>query len=458
MKIFLLLFITPFFAFALNIPELELSESLDEKKRGGEFVQLIWNTDLVISDIEATTYLKKLGHELTTYSANSHKNFAFFFLKDSSINAFSGPYGYIGVHTGMLLSSNAESELAGVLCHEISHVTQNHFVRFSEKLSKQNYLMLAGILAVALIDSSEAAKAVFISTLVGDLQQKINFTREYEWEADRIGTAILKRSGFDPQGMANFFVKLKDSANAQEFLQSHPLSINRISDSLQRSEQTLGNYRKDSFEYITIKAKLYYQKYRRIKTEINKAITYYMQAYQAFDEQDYQDAKHHSDRLLLINNSKSSNILAGRIASKLGNVVLAQQYFNKNHGSEEDEASVYYAAQAYLDNRQVHLGVSTLKSFLQINQGSYESYKLLALLYLEQGDLGRSHIQSAKALILQGKLDQAIEHYERAKTLVNSQDLYDVISTRANELQQTIDLYKRLDSNFLTTFNVINHN
>ena len=441
MKIFLSLLITPFFAFALSIPELQLSESLDEKKRGGEFLQLIWDTDLVVSDIEATTYLQKLGHELTTYSENPRKHFGFLFLKDSSINAFAGPYGYIGIHTGMLLSSDSESELAGVLSHEISHVTQNHLVRFSEKSGKQNYLLLAGVLAAALVDSNKASEAIFTSTLAGALQQNINFTREHEWEADRIGTAMLKRSGFDPKGMANFFAKLKDSTNAQEFLQSHPLSINRISDSLQRSERTLGNYRKDSFEYTTIKAKLYYQKYRRIKTEDNKAITYYMQAYQAFDKQNYQDAKRYSDKLLLINNSKSSNILAGRIVAKLGNVVLAQQYFNKNHGSEEDEASVYYAAKAYLDNQQVHLGISTLKPFLRTNQGSYESYKLLALLYLEQGDFGRSHIQSAKALIVQGKLDQAIGHYERAKTLVNSQDLYDIVNAKISTLQQIIDLY-----------------
>ncbi|CAC9647457.1 M48 family metallopeptidase [bacterium endosymbiont of Bathymodiolus sp. 5 South] len=442
MKILLSLLIVPLFAFALSVPELQLSESLDEKKRGGDFLQLIWDTDLVISDIEATTYLQKLGQELTTYSENPRKHFGFLFLKDDSINAFAGPYGYIGIHTGMLLSSDFESELAGVLCHEISHVTQNHLVRFSKKSGKQNYLLLAGMLAAALVDNNKASEAIFTSTLAGTLQQNINFTREHEWEADRIGTAMLKRSGFDPKGMANFFAKLKDSTNAQEFLQSHPLSINRIADSLQRSDRTLGSYRKDSFEYATIKAKLHYQKYNRIKTENGKAITYYMQAYQAFDEQNYKNAKRYIDRLLLIDKSKPSCILAGRIASKLGNVVLAQQYFNKNNSNEKDEASVYYAAKAYLDNQQLHLGISILKSFLRANQGNYESYKLLALLYLKQGDFGRSHIQSAKALIVQGKLDQAIGRYERAKTLVDSQDLYDIVNAKINTLKQIINLYK----------------
>lgn len=441
---FLILFLIPFFAFALSIPEFQLSESLDEKKQGREFLQLIWDTNSVVSDIEAATYLEKLGHSLVAYSKNPRKHFGFFFLKDNSINAFAGPYGYIGVHTGMLLSSDSESELAGVLSHEISHVTQNHLVRFSEKVGKQNYLLLAGIVAAVLTGNGEASEAILTSTVAGTLQQSINFTREHEWEADRIGSEILQKSGFNPQGMANFFKKLKDNSNAQEFLQSHPLSINRIADSLQRSTYAPTVNKKSSFEYVTIRAKLYYQKNQQIESQKGQEITYYMQAYQAFEKQNYKSAEHYISKLLLLNSSKSSNILAGRITAKLGNIVLAQQYFNKNHGIKEDEASIYYAAMAYLDNQKIHLGITILKSFLRINQGSYTSYKLLALLYLKQGKIGRSHIQSAKAFIIQGKLNEAIGHYQRAKALVNSQDLYDIINANIGRLQQTLDLQKSL--------------
>ncbi|CAB5503714.1 M48 family metalloprotease [Bathymodiolus thermophilus thioautotrophic gill symbiont] len=438
----LILFLIPFFAFALSVPEFRLTESLDEKKQGREFLQLIWGGNSVVSDIEAATYLKKLGHNLVIYSKNPRKHFDFFFLKDNSINAFAGPYGYIGVHTGMLLSSDSESELAGVLSHEISHVTQNHLVRFSEKANKQNYLLLAGVVAAVLTKNGQASEAILTSTIAGTLQQNINFTREHEWEADRIGSTMLQKSGFDPQGMANFFKKLKDSGNAQEFLQSHPLSINRIADSLQRSARAPKSKRKSSFEYATIKAKLYYQENQQIELQKDKAITYYMQAYQAFDKQNYQSAKRYIDKLLPLNSDKSSNILAGRIAAKLGDVALSQQYFNKNHGTEEDEASVYYAAKAYLDNQKMRAGIAVLKPFLRTHQGNYESYELLALLYLKQGNIGRSHIQSAKALVTQGRLNKAIKHYQRARALTNSQDLYDIINANISRLQQTLDLYE----------------
>jgi len=439
-----LLLLTPFLAFALSIPELQLPESLSEKKRGNEFLQLIWNTDSVVADVEMTTYLRDLGHELGNYSENPDKHFGFLLLNDDSINAFAGPYGYIGVHTGMLLSSDSESELAGVLSHEISHVTQNHLKRFSEKTDKQTYLMVAGMLAAALVDNPDASQAIAASTVAGTAQQSINFTREHEWEADRIGTAMLSKSGFDPQGMAHFFEKLKDSSGAQEFLRSHPLSINRISDSMQRAARASGDYREDSFEYITTKAKLYYHKHGRIKLEQDKVITNYMQAYQAFEDQDYSTAKTYVDQLLKLNHDKPSNILAGRIASKLGDIETAQQYFDQNNLIEDDEASLYYAAQAYLDNQQPRLGVATLKPFLRVNKGSYQSYQLLSSLFVELGNFDRSHIQSAKALIVQGKLDKAIGHYERAKAVTHSQDLFDVLSVRIDSLQQTLDLYKDL--------------
>jgi len=255
---------------------------------------------------------------------------------------------------------------------------------------------------------------------------------------------MLFKSGFDPQGMAHFFEKLKDTSSAEEFLRTHPLSINRISDSMQRAARASGDFRKDSFEYTTTKAKLYYHKHGRIKLEQDKAITHYMQAYQAFEQQDYSTAKTEVEHLLSLNHNKPSYILAGRIASKLGEIDQAQQYFDQNNLIEDDESSVYYAAQAYLDNQQPRLGVATLKPFLRVNKGSYQSYQLLSSLFVKLGAFDRSHIQSAKAFIVQGKLDKAIGHYERAKAVTHSQDLFDVLSARIDNLQQTLDLYKDL--------------
>ncbi|HIF47396.1 M48 family metalloprotease [Candidatus Thioglobus sp.] len=440
-KRLLLMFFFSINANALEVPELQLTESLQEQKEGNEFLQIIWNTNRVVADVETQVYLKLLGIELTKYSENPNKHFGFFMLDDNSINAFAGSYGYIGVHTGMLLSSDSEAELAGVLSHEISHVTQNHLARFGEKTDKQTYIMVAGMLAAALVDNSNASQAIAASTVAGTAQQSINFTREHEWEADRIGTKMLEKSSFDPKGMAHFFEKLKDDVNAQEFLRSHPLSINRISDAMQRSSRLNGEYRDDSFEYTTIKARLYYHQYKRIKLEKEKDITLYMQAYEAFDGQKYTIAKSYVDQLLLLNAQDASYILAGRIYSKLDKLDQAQQYFLN---TEMGESAVYYAVQAYLDNKQIQQGIRLLKPYLKQHSGIYQSHKLLSLLYVENAQLDRAHIHNAEALVLQGRFEKGISRYERAKTTTRSQDLFDVINVKIERLENLIDLYKEL--------------
>jgi predicted Zn-dependent protease len=428
-------------AYALSLPKANLSESLQEQKQGNEFLQIIWDTDKVIADVETQVYLKKIGNEMSTYSEDPAKHVDFLMLNDASINAFAGPYGYIGVHTGMLLSSDSESELAGVLSHELSHITQNHLARFSEKTDKQTYIMVAGMLAAALVDNSNASQAIAASTVAGTAQQNINFTREHEWEADRIGTTMLSKSGFDPSGMAHFFEKLKDDVNAQEFLRSHPLSINRVSDAMQRSSRLTGDYRADSFEYQSIKARLYYHQHGRIKLEKDEAITLYMQAYDAFEEQKYNTAQDYIEALLKQNQSPSSHILAGRIYSKLGQLETAQQHFSTILAGE---SAVYYSAKAYFENKQTQQGIHLLRRYLKKNSGTYQSHKLLSSLYVVVGSLDRAHIHNAKALVLQGKLEQAIERYERAKTTTRSQDLFDIIGVEIERLEKRIDLYKEL--------------
>jgi predicted Zn-dependent protease len=297
-------------------------------------------------------------------------------------------------------------------------------------------------LASVLVKNPEVSQAIATSTIAATAQQNINFTRNHEWEADRIGTNMLIKSGFNPQGMANFFEKLQDDVNAQEFLLSHPLSINRISDSMQRTSRIKGDYRKNSFAYKTVKARLYYQQNKHIQAEEKDTnVILYMQAYNAFEKQKYPTAKGFIEKLLLVNNDKSSYILAGRIYAKLKNIKQAQQYFSQ---VVEDEAIIYYVSQAYLDNNQTQKGIDLLRHYLKRNDGDYLLHKLLARLYVDEGSLDRSHIHNAEALVRQGKLDLAVAHYQRAKAITQSQDLFDVIEVKIERLEKRINLYEKL--------------
>ena len=210
---------------------------------------------------------------------------------------------------------------------------------------------------------------------------------------------------------------------------------------MQRSSRLTGDYREDSFEYQTIKAKLYYHQNKRIKLNKDLSVTLYMQAYEALEAQKYILAKSYIDQLLEKNQSESSYILAGRVYSKLGQLEIAQQHFSK---VLQTESGVYYAAQAYLENRQTQKGIQLLRRYLKQNSGTYQSHKLLSSLYVDTGSLDRAHIHNAKALVTQGKLDQAIDRYERAKSTTRSQDLFDVINVEIERLEKRIDLYKEL--------------
>ena len=427
---------------ALDLPSVNSYASLSEKKSGHEFLQILWDSNSIISDVESQLYLQGIGQEMVSHSQSSDKHFDFFLLDKSSVNAFAGPYGYIGIHSGMLLESESEAELAGVLAHEIAHVSQDHLQRFDEKTDKQSYLMAAGMLAAALVNSSEASQAIAASTVAGAAQQSINFTREHEWEADRVGTSILQKSGYNPQGLADFFSKLKNSENAKEFLQTHPLSVNRMADTVQRVARSSGEYREDSFTYLTLRARLYYHEHKRIEHSNNIALQKYMQAYADFDNQRYRSAKGHIIESLKAHHSASGVILASRILSKLGEVEQAKTYLQALNSGE---VANYYLAKLYYENEMARQGIQVLKAFLRMHQGSYQTNRLMSDLYVAIGAFERSHIYSARALVIQGDFEAAIDQYQRAKTLSNSQDLFDVLAVKIEQLQQKLDLYEALD-------------
>ena len=144
------------------------------------------------------------------------------------------PGGYIGVHTGLLDATRNESELAGVLAHEVAHVTQRHIARSVYANQRQSILttaiMLGAILAGVATGDAEAASAGIAVAQGTAAQQRINFTRNHEYEADRIGIGAMADAGYDPHGMGSFFEVMSRQSpadmnmRAPEFLRTHPVT------------------------------------------------------------------------------------------------------------------------------------------------------------------------------------------------------------------------------------------
>lgn len=216
----------------------------EEKRLGEAFMREIRRSVRIIDDPELTDYLQGLGSGLASQADSHLRDFTFFWVDNPAINAFAAPGGYIGVHTGLILATEDESELASVVAHEVAHITQRHLPRSLEAANKMNLPTAAALVAALILGrgNSQVTEAALATTLAGSAQAQINFTRAHEQEADRLGMQMLAASQFDPRGMPNFFEKLQASYrfydnNLPEFLSTHPVTTNRIADSRGRAEQ-----------------------------------------------------------------------------------------------------------------------------------------------------------------------------------------------------------------------------
>ncbi len=238
------------FAFAADIALPEIGDSAgalvspqEEYRIGQAFYWRLQQSVDLVDDPEVTSYLSRLGERLVSHSDAPALSFTFFMVPDPSINAFAAPGGFIGVNSGLLLTSQQEDELASVLAHEIAHVTQRHLLRSFEQNSQMNIPRLAALVGAVLLGAADAQAGVAAMTIVqaSGVQAQINHTRAHEAEADNLGMQNLVRSGFDAQAMPTFFERLQQSSRfyngsaIPEFLRTHPVTTSRIAEARGRA-------------------------------------------------------------------------------------------------------------------------------------------------------------------------------------------------------------------------------
>lgn len=254
---------------AQNLPDLgdvgtsDLS-ALEERRIGESIMRDIrWHDPSYLDDVEVEDYVSRIGRRLVAVSVDADREFEFFVLKDPSINAFALPGGYIGIHTGVLLAAETESEFASVMGHEIAHVTQRHIAQLYGKQGQSMMMVLGSILLGALAAQSnpELAEAAIVAGQAGALQSQLGYSRTFEREADRIGLQLLERAGFDPRGMPGFFTRLQRATRVYEsdapgYLRTHPLTQDRFTDMEGRVVQMRYRQVLDSPDFGFVRAKL----------------------------------------------------------------------------------------------------------------------------------------------------------------------------------------------------------
>ena len=258
-----------------------------EAQIGRQIMRDIRLSGAVVEDPQITEYINDIGHRVAAQTNDGDYTFTFFVVDDPNINAFALPGGYIGVHTGLIEATRNEDELAGVIAHEIAHVTQRHIARAVHANSRQSILTTALMLGAMVLgaaggsgDALQGAMAIAQGTAA---QQQINFTRNNEYEADRIGIGALAAAGFDPHGMASFFEVMSRQNTTSpelrlpEFLRTHPVTTARIAEARNRAQGYPHSLRQDSSSYGIARSRIVVERFDTPE-----------QAVQYFEQRDYE--------------------------------------------------------------------------------------------------------------------------------------------------------------------------
>ena len=445
-------------------PSGSLISPMEEHQLGVEFMRSVRRSAKVIDDPQIEEYIQNLGYKLVAGADPQPFRFTYFVVQDPEINAFAGPGGYIGVNSGLILIAQTESELASVLAHETAHVTQHHLLRTFAKESRLSVPTMAALLAALVLGghNPQVAEAAIASTMAGSQQLQINFTRENELEADRVGMQILVAAGYDPRNMAAFFEKLQKAtrfyqSGIPKLLLDHPVTTDRIAYSTSRADQYPHITPPDDLPFELIRAKL------RVLTEDDptQAVQYFESALKQ-KKYTHEEAAHYGYALALLRNNqidlarKQIKWLLDKSPNRIP-YLIAEAQMESAAGKGKDALKIYSnALQLYprhypltilysdelLHEDQPAMARQILQEYLRHRDAKPLVYKLLARADNDDG----APIESLQALAeydyLNGQTQSAIEHLNQAMQITKKDDFYHAsrIEARLKELKHQAEL------------------
>lgn len=446
---------------AVNLPDMGTSANTvfslsEESQMGRTFFRQLRNKVHVIEDPEVNNYINSLGQRLASFSQQPTQSFQFFVIEEKSINAFAVPGGMIAIHSGLILHSRNESELASVIAHEIAHVTQRHVARTAEGSQPFSLVKMAILIAAIAVSGQNPAlaEAALTSVIAGSIQMQLNFTLEHEKEADRIGMQTLAEAGYDPRGMSSFFERLRlqeqiQNNNIPSFLRTHPVNEERIAEAQDRAEEYVTKWQMDSPAYHLAKAKLWVLTEKEVGQLLKKLQS-------MLKEGRYRDerAVHYALALSLLQKRKlfeAEQQINWLVENDVDRVVYHSLKAQLAWLQEQRSAALQMYEQAlqiypndallsleYADKLlQQNLGLEAKSLLLKLEKtGHPQYYHLLATAYQKTGELPESDLALAEHFYWSGQLELAIVQLEIARQRENlPPPLLSRIEARYQELQ-----------------------
>ncbi|MEC5386315.1 M48 family metalloprotease [Uliginosibacterium sp. H3] len=391
-----------------------------------------------IDDPEVEYYMNSLGRRLAAAGGAIPEDFNFFVLRDPTLNAFAMPGGYIAVHSGLVLAAQTESELAGVVGHEIGHVEQHHIARSVDQSGTATATVLASLLLAILAGSrggssgGALAEAALVGGQAAAMQRQLTFSQSFEREADRVGLQTMQATGFDPQGMVSFFERLGKASGPERadtaFLRTHPLSRERMADMQGRVKEGPPRVVADSNDFVLFRAKLDAEaglprdalnrvKSRTAMRRQDQAARWYAIAHAALRDRNTVEASKALAQLRDMQfESPFVEMLAARVASAQGKHAEAARICRE--GWQRYPAARYLLlaeADELLEDGKPQQVAVMARDALVDEPGNERLYLLQAKAFAAQGKTADQQLAQAELFALRDNLPAAIQQLQLAQ-------------------------------------------
>ncbi|RLM13636.1 hypothetical protein BIY27_10240 [Gibbsiella quercinecans] len=413
-------------------------------------------------------YINQLGNRLVASAYSVRTPFHFYLVRNDEINAFAFFGGNVVLHSALLRVTDNESQLASVLAHEISHMTQRHLARAMEDQQRNAPLTWVGALGSILLAMANpaAGMAALSGTIAGTQQGIISFTQANEQEADRIGLQVLERAGFDPQAMPDFLQKLSDqsryASKPPEMLLTHPLPDSRLSDARNRANQMPRHLVQSTQDYYMAKVRamgMYSAEGYGLTEDLlttysqgnvrQQNAAKYGRAILFYTAKKYDNARA-IIQPLLAQDPKNVWYLDLLTDIDLGQKRAAQaiaRLQNANAAQSNNPVLLLNLANAYVEGNQPAQASRILNRYTFNHPDDPNGWDLLAQASAAQGLRDEELSARAESLALTGKLDQAIGLLSNASSLEKlgslKQARYDARIDQLRQLQQRFRQYQR---------------